>query len=185
LVSSSLLKISSCSQRALLGALIVWVATVVLMNSSSIHAQEFIELTPELDARAAQLNAGIMCPICNGQTISQSHTAISETMRQMVRGRLVAGDSNDQIYDFMVGNFGRDILASPPKSGIGLAVWFVPPVALVLGGIAVALFVRRLRATGRLVEAPSKFEAAGVTDGELEVYLRLVDQEMSGIQERP
>jgi hypothetical protein len=35
------------------------------------------------------------------------------------------------------------------------------------------------------MEASSKFEAAGVTDGELEVYLRLVDQEMSGIQERP
>jgi cytochrome c-type biogenesis protein CcmH len=106
-------------------------------------------------------------------------------MRQMVRERLVAGDSDEQINDFMAGNFGRDILASPPKSGIGLAVWLVPPIALILGGIAVALFVRRLRAADKALRASPKFEAAGGIDDELESYLRLVDQEMSDIQERP
>lgn len=185
MVSGSPSKIVFRSQRALLGALVLWIAATALMIPSSIHAQEFIELTPELDARAAQLNAGIMCPICNGQTISQSHAAISETMRQMVRERLVAGDSDEQIYDFMVENFGRDILASPPTTGIGLAVWFVPPIALLLGAVAITLFVRRLRATDQLLRASSIVETADGTDDGLEPYLRLVDQEMPDIQERP
>jgi cytochrome c-type biogenesis protein CcmH len=154
---------------------------------SAVRAQEHVELTPELDARAADLYAGIMCPICNGQTISQSHAEISETMRQMVRERLAAGDTNAQIYEFMADAFGRDILASPPKSGIGLAVWVVPPIALILGAFAITLFVRRLRAANVAPgdgAASAAADAGHGTGGELEAYLRLVDEEMPDIEER-
>jgi len=120
------------------------------------HGQDFIELTPELDARAASLYAGIMCPICDGQTISQSHAQISETMRQMVRERLIAGDSDDEIYAFMASAFGEDILASPPTSGIGLAVWVVPREA-------------STNANGAL---------PGESGDALDSYLDLVDREM-------
>jgi cytochrome c-type biogenesis protein CcmH len=178
------------NKRALWGALVICCALAFLAGPGTVRAQDFIELTPELDARAADLYAGIMCPICNGQTISQSHAAISETMRQMVRERLVAGDTDGQIYDFMAEAFGRDILASPPTSGVALAVWLVPPFALVLGAIAVTLFVRRLRASGRPgPEAPDSPDAPvtkGVGDGagdDLEAYLRLVDGEMTDTPE--
>lgn len=178
-------------KRSLVGVLLFVLVFASIGAPGVILAQEYVELTPELDARAADLYAGIMCPICNGQTISQSHAAISETMRQMVRERLVAGDTDAQIYDFMTEAFGRDILASPPKSGIGLAVWFVPPVALLLGAVAVTLFVRRLRSADVLVregvgvDPGSRTDTGGGTGDELESYLRLVDEEMPDIEERP
>jgi cytochrome c-type biogenesis protein CcmH len=173
------------SQRAIAGALLLLLSFAYLTIPNTVQAQEFIELTPELDARAADLYAGIMCPICNGQTISQSHAAISETMRQMVRERLNAGDSDAQIYDFMVEAFGRDILASPPTSGIALAVWIVPPVAILVGGFAVALFVRRLRASNEPERDGANFEQDSGTNDGLEPYLRLVDEEMSEKREHP
>jgi len=143
------------------------------------HGQDFIELTPELDARAASLYAGIMCPICDGQTISQSHAQISETMRQMVREHLIAGDSDDEIYAFMASAFGEDILASPPTSGIGFAVWVVPPIALLLGAVTVAFVVRQLRA-GPTRKANTKANAAlpGESGDAFDSYLDLVDREM-------
>ncbi|MDA1175033.1 MAG: cytochrome c-type biogenesis protein CcmH [Chloroflexi bacterium] len=191
LVSDFLFIDISIRKRALVGSLLVLLVLASLGAPGAVRAQEYVELTPELDARAADLYAGIMCPICNGQTISQSHAAISETMRQMVRERLVAGDTDQQIYDFMTEAFGRDILASPPKSGIGLAVWFVPPVALLLGAFAVTLFVRRLRSADGLVRQGSGAgpgdlaDAHGGTGDGLEPYLQLVDEEMPDIEERP
>lgn len=191
MVSGSPLTNVPSRKRCLVSVLLLLLVFASLDGTGVIHAQEYIELTPELDARAADLYAGIMCPICNGQTISQSHAAISETMRQMVRERLVAGDTDAQIYDFMTEAFGRDILASPPKSGIGLAVWFVPPTALLLGAFAVTLFVRRLRMADALVregigtDSGSRIGSNGGTVDELEPYLRLVDEEMPDIEERP
>ena len=178
------LKLSPINKRALSGAVLLWLTIAFLATSSPISAQEYIELTPELDARAADLYGGIMCPICNGQTISQSHAAISETMRQIVRERLVAGDTDSQVYDFMTDAFGRDILASPPKEGIALAVWVVPPIAILLGGFAVTLFVRRLKAAAKLVADSDVPVDNGDIDDALEPYLRIVDAEIPEFKER-
>lgn len=142
------------------------------------RAQEYVELSPELDARAAALYSGIMCPQCNGQTISQSHAQIAETMRQMVRERLKSGDTDDEIYAFMVGAFGRSVLASPPTSGVALIVWVVPPVMLLLGAIAVFLVVQRLkREPDETVELTTASGQPG-SDNDLAEYLDLVDDEM-------
>lgn len=172
-------------RRALHVAVVLCLGLMALAASGErVHAQDYLELTPELDARAANLYSGIMCPICNGQTISQSHAEISETMRQMVRERLAAGDTDKQIYDFMADSFGRDILASPPTSGVGLAVWLVPPVAILLGMFAVTLFIRRLRKADDLADATSASPSSGGTAAELESYLRMVDVEMPTTKER-
>ena len=161
-------------------ALLTTLALIVSgMLAPTTHAQEYVELTPELDARAAALYAGIMCPICNGQTISQSHAQIAQTMREMVRERLVAGDTDAAIYDFMISAFGEDIIASPPTSGLGLAVWVVPPIAILLGAIAVAMVVRKLRVQPAMAIAGHQQPTAAIEaeDG-LETYLDLVDREM-------
>lgn len=165
-------------QRIIIVRVVLLCMVLFLAIPSSVHAQEFVELTPELDARAAHLYKGIMCPICNGQSISQSNATVAETMRQMVRERLVAGDTDQQIYDFMTDAFGRDILSSPPTRGIGLAVWLVPPIVLILGSFAVALFVRRLRASNHIALADGSPDTNRGTSIELEPYLRLVDLEM-------
>lgn len=147
-------------------------------DAAHAHAQEFVELSPDLDARAAALYSGIMCPQCNGQTISQSHSQIAETMRQMVRERLKSGDSDDEIYAFMVGAFGQSVLASPPTSGAGLTVWVVPPIMLLLGAIVVFLVVQRLkREPSEAVALRVPSEPTG-TDSGLATYLDLVDNEM-------
>jgi cytochrome c-type biogenesis protein CcmH len=146
------------------------------------HGQDFVDMTPELDARAANLYAGIMCPICDGQTISQSHTQISETMRETVREHLIAGDTDDEIYGFMIDAFGQDIIASPPTSGLGLAVWVVPPIAILMGAVVVAIVVRQLRTPQPLADVA--YAAPGArreADDTLGTYLDLVDREMGDV----
>ena len=166
-----LVAISRTTVAYALVLLVLWAA----LQPAPVRAQEHVELSPELDARAAALYAGIMCPQCDGQTISQSHAQIAGTMRQMVRERLQTGDSDADIYAFMVLAFGESILASPPTSGVALTVWVVPPIGLLLGAIAVFIVVRRLQ---RGPEDSAAAAATPGTDHALEAYLDLVDSEM-------
>ena len=105
------------SHKAVFGLAVLVLMLSAMFQAVPVDAQEYVELPPELDARAAALYNGIMCPQCNGQTISQSHAEIAETMRGMVREQLKAGATDDEIYAFMVGAFGQSVLASPPTSG--------------------------------------------------------------------
>jgi cytochrome c-type biogenesis protein CcmH len=141
------------------------------------HAQDYVELPPELDARAASLYEGIMCPICDGQTISQSHAAIAETMRGMVREQLLSGATDEEVYLFMVRSFDESILAKPPKSGVALGVWVIPPVGVLIGAIAVFFAVRAMRgaASSQRGTAP----AVPPADAETARLLEMVDREMS------
>ena len=158
-------------------AFILLIAMTVVQVAPA-RAQEYVELSPELDGRAAALYSGIMCPQCNGQTISQSHAQIAETMRQMVRERLKSGDTDEEIYAFMVGAFGRSVLASPPTSGVALTVWVVPPVMLLLGAIAVFLVVQKLKREPDRTVALAMASGPPGTDNDLSAYLDLVDDEM-------
>jgi cytochrome c-type biogenesis protein CcmH len=162
---------------------LVYAAAIVMLTAvvhapSPVLAQErgeHIELPADLEARAQNLYVNLMCPICNGQTISQSHAPIAATMRTMVREQLLAEDSDDEIIDLMVASFGEAVLASPPKRGLSLAVWIIPPVGLLLGAGAVFLALRSMR-------RPAAAEPAmhlGTAGGDLTPYLQLVDDEMA------
>ena len=138
------------------------------------RAQSYDELPPELDQRAQRLYGAIMCPQCAGQSLDQSNSPIARTMRQTIREQLRGGASDDEIIDLLATAYGEEILASPPTRGFSLAAWAVPPIALLLGGAAVAVAVRSLR---RRPDAPGEPTATG--DSGLEPYLDIVDRELA------
>ena len=73
-----------------------------------------------------------MCPVC-GTTLDQSNAPAARQIERFIKRRIAAGDSEQQIKDALVANYGESILASPPKHGFGLLAWWVP-----LGGIIAA-----------------------------------------------
>jgi len=80
----------------------------------------------------AQLEGEVMCPVC-GTTLDQSDSPAAQQIKRAIRARIRAGQSDCQIKDALVRNYGDSILAAPRKSGFGLLAWWVP-----LGGILVA-----------------------------------------------
>ena len=170
----ALLSIQPPALRALLPLAAVIALLTVLPGTS--RAQEFEPLPPELEVQAQALYESVMCPQCAGQTISQSHSQIAKAMRAAVRDGLLAGDGREEILDSLVASFGEGVLASPPKRGLSLLVWLAPPIALVLGGAAVALAVRALRRGTGPAPVPASSKAAG----DLAPYLDMVDREIGG-----
>ena len=117
---------------------------------------------------AADLEAELVCPIC-ATTLDQSTAPVAERMKAYIRVRIAAGDTEQEIKDALVAEFGEGVLAAPPKGGFGLLAWLLPLVAVVGGAVVVALLIRswsRRRAT----------EDGRPLDPQLE---RLVDEELA------
>jgi len=90
---------------------------------------------------AADLEAELVCPVCE-TTLDQSNAPVAERMKLFIRQRIAAGDTEREIKDVLVAEFGPGVLATPPKSGFGLLAWLLPIGAVVAGAIAVGLLVR-------------------------------------------
>ena len=90
---------------------------------------------------AADLEAELVCPVCE-TTLDQSDAPVAQRMKAFIRERIAAGDSEDEIKDALVAEFGDGVLATPSKSGFGLLAWLVPLAAVLAGAIAVVLLVR-------------------------------------------
>ena len=75
-------------------------------------------------------------------TLDQSNAPVAERMKTFIRVRIAAGDSEQEIKDALVAEFGPEVLAEPPEGGFGLLAWLLPLVALVGGAIAVGLLIR-------------------------------------------
>ena len=91
---------------------------------------------------AADLEAELVCPVCE-TTLDQSDAPVAQRMKAFIRVRIAAGDTEQEIKDALVDEFGSGVLATPPRSGFGLLAWLLPLGALVAGVIAVVLLVRR------------------------------------------
>jgi cytochrome c-type biogenesis protein CcmH len=87
----------------------------------------------ELDARAAEVASGLRCPVCRNQSIVESNAELSREMHRVVRDKLAAGETPEQIEAYFVSRYGEWILLQPQARGINLLVYGLPVVALVLG----------------------------------------------------
>jgi cytochrome c-type biogenesis protein CcmH len=117
----------------------------------------------------ADLEAELVCPTCK-TTLDQSDAPVARRMKQIIRTRLAAGATEQQIKDELVEQFGPAVLAEPPKSGFDLLAWVLP--LAVLGAGAVGVGVVAWGWSRRRREA----EPVGPIDSELE---RRVDDELS------
>jgi cytochrome c-type biogenesis protein CcmH len=80
----------------------------------------------------------LRCPVCQGESVADSQSGISQGMRAIIRRKLVAGQSPDSIKQYFVARYGNKILLAPPSSGIGDVAWLAPPL-LVAGGMGLLL----------------------------------------------
>lgn len=96
-----------------------------------------------LDDRVYAVARRLMCPVCAGQTVAESDSAVAWEMRDVIRSKLAAGESSDQILRYFVGQFGEGVLAEPPRRGLAWALYAAPAAAVAAGLAIVVLLLRR------------------------------------------
>ena len=97
------------------------------------------------DNRAADLNKTIMCPVCPSETIDQSQNILAVQMRSIVEQKLEQGWSDEQIKNFFIERYGASVVSTPPKSGVDLIAWIVPPAVLVITIIGLYIFLKSIK----------------------------------------
>jgi cytochrome c-type biogenesis protein CcmH len=102
---------------------------------------------PVLEARARDLGRELRCLVCQNQSIDDSNADLAKDLRRLVRERLAAGDSDAEIKEFLVARYGDFVLLEPPFRPSTWLLWLGPALAAVAGGAAIAVFMRRRRAT--------------------------------------
>ena len=107
---------------------------------------------PALEARARQVGSHLACVVCQGETIDESGAEIAGDMRTLVRQRLTAGDSNDQIMAYMVSRYGDYVRMNPRFIPRTYLLWFGPFVLLLAGLFFLFRYVKQRREL--IVERP-------------------------------
>jgi cytochrome c-type biogenesis protein CcmH len=144
--------------------------TALLFSASAFAVQPGEVLKdPALEKRAREISAGLRCLVCQNQSIDDSDAQLAKDLRLLVRERLVAGDTNDQVENFLVQRYGEFVLLKPTFGTHTLLLWLTPALVLVLGGIgAYAAMRRRPQAPG-----------AALDDGEREALETLLKRDQS------
>ena len=105
------------------------------------------EILPDaaMEARARDISKGLRCLVCRNESIDDSNAGLARDLRLLVRERLLAGDSDSEVVDFVVARYGEYVLLKPTARGSNLVLWAAGPLML-LGGLAIGVgFVRRRR----------------------------------------
>jgi cytochrome c-type biogenesis protein CcmH len=98
---------------------------------------------PVLEARARTLSQQLRCLVCQSESIDDSHADLAHDLRVLVRERLTAGDTDQQVLDYLHARYGDYVLLDPPVERATWVLWFGPGVVLVLVLLGVGYAARR------------------------------------------
>jgi len=107
---------------------------------------------PALEARARTLSRELRCVVCQNESVDDSPAEVAHDIRRAVRERLVAGDTDRQVLDYMVARYGDYVLLNPPFKTRTLVLWLGTPAVLLLG--AIGLWFANRRRSAALGPAP-------------------------------
>ena len=150
----------------------VWVTVLVpvlvlMFASTTATAKEAADAAanPALEARVMAISEELRCLVCQNQTIADSHADLAVDLRNQVRTKLAAGESERQIKDFMVERYGDFVLYRPPLKATTVLLWVGPFALLALAGFALWRAIR---------QRAQRLVTAGPTEAELERARRLL-----------
>ena len=118
-----------------------------------------------------------MCPVC-GTTLAESNSDAAKQIERVIRARIAAGDSKTEIKDLLVQQYGKSILAAPPRHGFDLLAWALPLAGILVAAALLAVAAWRWSRRERVVVATAapSLNGSGRIDPDLE---RRVDEELA------
>jgi cytochrome c-type biogenesis protein CcmH len=131
--------------------LIVALLTLFVVPTAIAVEPDEIISDPALEARARALSKELRCMVCQNQSIDDSDAPLAHDLRVLVRERLQAGESDQQVIDFLVARYGEFVLLRPRFSWHTALLWFGPATILIIGAYGVLVLARRYR-TNRAAE---------------------------------
>lgn len=132
-------------QRGALAAIAILLVLMLFPVAAFAVNPDEVLTDPALEARARAISTELRCMVCQNQSIDDSNADLARDLRLLVRKRLMDGDSDRQVLDYIVSRYGEFVLLKPRLSEKTYVLWGAPLALLVIGGIAMAVFASRRR----------------------------------------
>lgn len=116
---------------------------LVSLPALAVEPDEVLD-DPALEARARAISANVRCVVCQNESIDTSNAGIARDLRLLIRERLVAGDTDQEVLDFLVARYGDFVLFKPPFKPETWALWLAPFVIIAAGAGGVFVMLRRV-----------------------------------------
>ncbi|EKV32217.1 Cytochrome c heme lyase subunit CcmL [Caenispirillum salinarum AK4] len=117
--------------RTLAAAAALSVTVAVALPAGAVLPDEMLD-DPKLEERAREVSRNLRCVVCQNESIDASNAELARDMRLIVRDRIAAGDTNEEVLQFMVDRYGDYVLLEPPFKASTYALWFGPAIFLLL-----------------------------------------------------
>ena len=130
--------------RFSLASLILLLALFFAGTAQAVKPDEVLA-DPALEARARALSEGLRCMVCQNQSIDESDADLARDLRVLVRQRLVAGDTDQQVMDYIVSRYGEFVLLKPRFSLRNALLWGTPVLLILAGGVFIVMSARSRR----------------------------------------
>ena len=118
------------------------VALLLATPALAINPGEMFE-DPEKEARAREIGRELRCLVCQNQSIFDSNAGLAKDLRVLVRERMEAGDSDEEVLAYVADRYGDYVLLEPTKSAKNAVLWLTPAAALLMGLLGITLYLRR------------------------------------------
>ena len=126
-------------------ALVALLLVLLLATPAFAVRPDEVLADPALEARARAISHNLRCLVCQNQSIDDSDADLAGDLRVIVRERLVAGDTDQQVFDYIVARYGEYVLLRPVIAPHTVLLWIAGPVALLVGGFGLWRLSRRAR----------------------------------------
>ena len=127
-----------------LASLLVVLALLLPSPGQAVQPDEILA-DPALEQRAREISKELRCLVCQNESIDDSNAELARDLRLLVRERLVAGDTDVQVRQYLVDRYGEFVLLKPTFTLANAVFWFAGPALFILGLIAVLAFLRSRR----------------------------------------
>jgi len=122
--------------------------------AAAVEPDEILD-DPVLEQRARDISAQLRCVVCQNQSIDSSDAPLAKDLRILVRERLVAGDTDEEVLAFITQRYGDFVLLKPPFKPETYLLWFGPLLFLIVGaGIAIVYLQKQRTTTTTAAEQP-------------------------------
>jgi cytochrome c-type biogenesis protein CcmH len=143
---------------------LVLLALIVAVPAFAVQPNEMLK-DPTLEARARALSAQLRCLVCQNESIDESDADLARDIRLLIRRRIMAGETNPEIRDFLVSRYGDFILLKPPFMLSTALLWFSAPLAMLAGALGVWTAIRRRPAPPAPLSADEERRLAELGEG--------------------
>ena len=145
--------------RSILLALVLF--STMFGQAGAVVSPDEVLSDPALESRARALSTNLRCMVCQNQSIDDSDAELARDLRVLVRERLVAGDTDEEVINYLTARYGEFVLLRPQFNLRNLILWGTPVLVLLVGG-AFAVTAYRKRGAKRSVEQLSPEEEAAL-----------------------